>query len=75
MKLIVAIQSASDIITNSSSEVFLCQNNTEMTIDQLTDFIFEYNKYQQFAKETNLEHRYKDDDIITLIADGIYCNI
>lgn len=43
--------------------------------NQMKDFIFEYNKYQQFAKETNLEHRYKDDDIITLIADGIYCNI
>ena len=47
-KFLIKIQSASDIITNSSSEVFLCQNNTEMTIDQLTDFIFEYNRSHQF---------------------------
>lgn len=48
MKLIIAIQSASDIITNSSSEVFLCHNNTEMTIDQLKEFIYEYNRSHQF---------------------------
>lgn len=47
-KFLIKIQSASDIITNSSSEVFLCQNNTEMTIDQLKDFIFEYNRSHQF---------------------------
>lgn len=47
-KLLIKIQSASDIITNSSSEVFLCQNNTEMTIDQLKDFIFEYNRSHRF---------------------------
>ena len=47
-KFLIKIQSASDIITNSSSEVFLCRNNTEMTIDQLIDFIFEYNRSHQF---------------------------
>ena len=49
MKLLISIQSASDIITNSSSEVFLCQNNTEMTISQLKDFIYEYNRSNQFT--------------------------
>jgi tRNA(His) 5'-end guanylyltransferase len=43
--------------------------------NQMKDFIFEYNKYQQFAKETKLEHRYTDSIIIDYIADGIYCNI
>lgn len=54
-KFLIQIQSASDIITNSSSEIFLCQNNTEMTIDQLIDFIFEYNRSHQF--EGNWEDR------------------
>ena len=48
MKLIIAIQSASDIITNSSSEVFLCQNNTTMSIQELKDFLYEYNMSNQF---------------------------
>ena len=49
MKLIVAIQSASDIITNSSSEVFLCQNNTIMSMQELKDFLYEYNRSNQFT--------------------------
>ena len=49
MKLIIAIQSASDIITNSSSEVFLCQNNTTMSIQELKDFLYEYNRSNQFT--------------------------
>ena len=49
MKLIIAIQSASDIITNSSSEVFLCQNNTTMSMQELKDFLYEYNKSNQFT--------------------------
>ena len=48
-KLIIKLQSVSDIITNSSSEVFLCQNNTEMSIDQLKEFIYEYNRSNQFT--------------------------
>lgn len=49
MKLIIAIQSTSDIITNSSSEVFLCQNNTTMSMQELKDFLYEYNKSNQFT--------------------------
>lgn len=49
MKLIIAIQSASDIITNSSSEVFLCQNNTDMSIQELKNFLYEYNRANQFT--------------------------
>ena len=49
MKLIIAIQSASDIITNSSSEVFLCQNNTVMSMQELKDFLYEYNRSNQFT--------------------------
>ena len=49
MKLIIAIQSASDIITNSSSEVFLCQNYTTMSIQELNDFLYEYNRSSQFT--------------------------
>ena len=49
MKLIIAIQSASDIITNSSSEVFLCQNNTTMSLQELKEFLYEYNRSNQFT--------------------------
>ena len=49
MKLIIAIQSASDIITNSSSEVFLCQNSTTMSMQELKDFLYEYNRSNQFT--------------------------
>ena len=48
VKYLIQIQSVSDIITNSSSEVFLCQNTTNMTIEQLIDFIYEYNRQHQF---------------------------
>ena len=52
-KLIIKLQSVSDIITNSSSEVFLCENNTEMTIDQLKKFIYEYNRSNKFEGDWN----------------------
>lgn len=48
VKYLIPIQSVSDIITNSSSEVFLCQNTTNMTMEQLVDFIYEYNRQHQF---------------------------
>lgn len=51
MKFLIRIQSTSDLITNSSSEVFLCKNNTDMTIDQLKHFIYQY----------NIDHQYKGD--------------
>lgn len=38
----IKIQSISDVITNSSSEVFLCQNNTNLTLEQLKNFIEVY---------------------------------
>lgn len=47
-KLLIKIQSVSDVITNSSSEVFLCKNNTEMTTKQLKEFIYEYNRSNQY---------------------------
>ena len=49
MKLLIQIQSASDIITNSSSEVFLCQNNTTMSLQELKEFLYEYNRSNQFT--------------------------
>ena len=49
MKFLIQIQSASDIITNSSSEVFLCQNNTTMSMQELKDFLYEYNRSNQFT--------------------------
>ena len=49
MKLLIKIQSASDIITNSSSEVFLCQNNTTMSLQDLKDFLYEYKRSNQFT--------------------------
>lgn len=47
-KILIKIQSVSDVITNSSSEVFLCKNNTEMTTAQLKEFIYEYNRSNQY---------------------------
>ena len=44
----IKIQSVSDIITNSSSEVFLCQNNTDMSMNELVEFIYEYNRQHQY---------------------------
>ena len=48
-KFLIQIQSVSDIITNSSSEVFLCQNNTTMSMQELKDFLYEYNRSNQFT--------------------------
>lgn len=48
-KFLIKIQSASDIITNSSSEVFLCQNNTTMSLQELKYFLYEYNRSNQFT--------------------------
>lgn len=48
-KFLIQIQSVSDIITNSSSEVFLCQNNTIMSMQELKDFLYEYNRSNQFT--------------------------
>ena len=42
VKLLIKVQSVSDLITNSSSEVFLCQNNTNLTLEQLKNFIEVY---------------------------------
>ncbi len=43
-KFLIKLQSVSDVITNSSSEVFLCHNDTGMTLQQLKDFIFSYHE-------------------------------
>lgn len=50
VKLLIKVQSVSDIITNSSSEVLLCQNNTNLTLEQLKNFIEVY----------HATHDYKD---------------
>lgn len=47
-KFLIKIQSVSDIITNSSSEVFLCYNNTGMTMQQLKDFIYSYHESVEY---------------------------
>lgn len=44
VKCVIKIQSISDIITNSSSEEFLCQNNRDITLEQLVNFIKVYHK-------------------------------
>ena len=66
-KFLIQIQSVSDIITNSSSEVFLCQNDTTMSIQELKDFLYEYNRSNQFTgdwetwQKMSLEERDKYD--------------
>ena len=47
-RLIVKIQFTSDVITNSSSEVFLCQNNTDLTLEQLKNFIEVYHATHKY---------------------------
>lgn len=48
VKLLLKIQSQSDIITNSSSEVFLCKIEEGYTIDQFKQLIKEYHKEHQY---------------------------
>lgn len=48
MKLLIRIQSFSDLITNSSSTVFLCKNKTDMTIEQLKEFIYDYHDRHEY---------------------------
>ena len=47
VKLLIKLQSTSDIITNSSSEVFLCHNQTDFTIKELIEFIELFHKEHQ----------------------------
>lgn len=47
-KLLIKLQSTSDIITNSSSEVFLCKNTTNKSFSKLKQFIEEYTESNYF---------------------------
>ena len=51
MKYLIRIQSFSDIITNSSSEVFLVKKSEDITFDELKNFL----------KNFHVEHLYKGD--------------
>ena len=42
MKYLIKIQSFSDIITNSSSEVFLVKKTDDMTFDELKKFLMNF---------------------------------
>lgn len=48
VKLLIKLQSTSDIITNSSSEVFLCKNTTNKSFSKLKQFIEEYTESNYF---------------------------
>lgn len=44
VKILIKVQSISDLITNSSSEVFVCKNTTKQTLEQVKTMIEEYHK-------------------------------
>ena len=48
VKLLIKIQSQSDLITNSSSEVILCKVQEGWTIDQFKQLIEDYHKEHQY---------------------------
>lgn len=51
MKYLIKIQSFSDIITNSSSEVFLVKKSEDTSFDELKNFLMDFHE----------EHLYKGD--------------
>ena len=57
VKLLIKIQSFSDLITNSSSTVFLGKKDSNLTWDQLEQLIYDYTEnhlftgtYEEFSK-------------------------
>lgn len=48
IKLLIKIQSQSDLITNSSSEVFICKVQEGWDIDQFKQLIEDYHKEHQY---------------------------
>ena len=48
MKYLIKIQSFSDIITNSSSEVFLVKKNEDITFDELKKFLIDLHEGHLF---------------------------
>lgn len=48
MKYLIKIQSFSDIITNSSSEVFLVKKNEDVTFDELKKFLMDLHEGHLF---------------------------
>lgn len=62
MKFLIKIQSASDVITNSSSEMFLCKNTTSMTSDALRNFIFEYHNQHKFDYNNDFDRNMPEEE-------------
>ena len=61
-KLLIKIQSFSDLITNSSSTVFLGKKDSNLTWDQLEQLIYDYTEnhlftgtYEEFSKLSSEE--------------------
>lgn len=48
IKFVVKIQSTSDIITNSSSEVFLCKKTDNTPIEELKNFLIQYHENHKY---------------------------
>ena len=48
IKFVIKIQSTSDIITNSSSEVFLCKKTDNTPIEELKNFLIQYHKDHKY---------------------------
>ncbi len=64
IKFVVKIQSTSDIITNSSSEVFLCKKTDNAPIEELRNFLIQYHenhKYDGYWSEFNQLSREEQD--------------
>ena len=49
VKLLIPIQSNSDLITNSSSTVFLAKKDSKLTWDQLEQLIYDYTENHLFT--------------------------
>lgn len=78
-KIVIKIQNISDVITNSSSEIFICQSETpEQTIELIHEVlgdVYENLKKARSNADRNTYSYYGDslDDILTIsIADTDY---
>ena len=62
IKLLIKLQSTSDIITNSSSVVFLCKNTTNKSLSKLKQFIEEYTESHYFRGDWEEFENLSDKD-------------